>query len=91
MSGSGVELFAVWLKIAPPRAEKSHVAHEPTSPRPRASAAAEPSPAGYDAFVVLGLLAVIVGAATGSLAIALAIFAAPSLAFGAAAFVRSHL
>ena len=47
--------------------------------------------ANYDAFVVFGLVAVIVGAATGSLAIAVAVFAAPALALGGAIFVRSHL
>jgi H+/gluconate symporter-like permease len=45
----------------------------------------------YDAFVVIGLVAVIAGAATGSLAIALAVFAAPALALGGTIFVRSHL
>lgn len=44
----------------------------------------------YDAFVVIGLVAVIVGAATGSLPVALAVFAAPALALGATVFVRSH-
>jgi hypothetical protein len=71
------------------RAEKSHVAHEPIS-RDRVSPAVETS-RHYDAFVVIGLVAVIVGAATGSLPIALAVFAAPTLALGAALFVRSHL
>jgi uncharacterized MAPEG superfamily protein len=66
------------------------VAHEPTSPRHRAPAAADAGQSSYDAFVVIGLVAVIVGAATGSLAIALAVFAAPSLALGAALFARSH-
>ena len=83
-------LFAFWLKIGPIRAEKSHVAHEPADTRHRAPAAAEATPGSYDAFVVIGLVAVIVGAATGSLAVALAIFAAPALALGAAIFVRSH-
>jgi H+/gluconate symporter-like permease len=45
----------------------------------------------HDAFVVFGLVAVIVGAATGSLAIAAAVFAAPALALGGAIFLRSHL
>ena len=49
----------------------------------------EPSPS-YDAFVVIGIVAVIVGAATGSLPIALAVFAAPALALGGSIFVRSH-
>ena len=49
----------------------------------------EPKPS-YDAFVVIGLVAVIVGAATGSLPIALAVFAAPTLALGATIFLRSH-
>jgi len=47
--------------------------------------------ASYDAFVVIGLIAVIVGAATGSLAIALAVFAAPALALGGTIFFRTHL
>lgn len=50
----------------------------------------EPS-SSYDAFVVFGIVAVIIGAATGSLAIALVAFAAPALALGATIFVRSHL
>jgi hypothetical protein len=66
------------------------MAHEPTSPR-RVSPAVETSHASHDAFVVFGLVAVIVGAATGSLAIAAAIFAVPSLALGGAIFLRSHL
>lgn len=52
---------------------------------------AEPVQGGYDAFVVIGLVAVIVGAATGSLPIALAVFAVPALALGGALFARSHL
>jgi hypothetical protein len=67
------------------------VAHEPTSPRHRVATAAEPSRANYDAFVVIGLVAVIIGAATGSLPVALAVFAAPAIALGATVFVRSHL
>jgi hypothetical protein len=68
------------------------VAHEPTSPRHRTPAAvAESGQTSYDAFVVIGLVAVIIGAATGSLPIALAVFAAPTLALSIAAFVRSHL
>jgi hypothetical protein len=67
------------------------VAHEPTSPRHRVATVAEPGQANYDAFVVIGLVAVIVGAATGSLAIALAIFAAPTVALGATLFLRAHL
>jgi hypothetical protein len=47
--------------------------------------------ASYDAFVVLGLVAVIIGAATGSLAIAVAVFAAAALALGGTIFLRSHL
>jgi hypothetical protein len=50
----------------------------------------ETSPS-YDAFVVIGIVAVIVGAATGSLPIALIVFAAPTIALGATLFVRSHL
>jgi hypothetical protein len=64
------------------------VAHEPIS-RDRVSPVVEPSPS-YDAFVVIGIVAVIIGAATGSLAIALAVFAAPALALGATVFLRSH-
>lgn len=45
----------------------------------------------YDAFVVIGIVAVIIGAATGSLPIALAVFAAPTIALGATIFLRSHL
>jgi hypothetical protein len=65
------------------------VAHEPTTPNrvPRVVETGHPS---YDAFVVIGLVAVIIGAATGSLAIALAVFTAPALALGGALFVRSH-
>jgi hypothetical protein len=51
----------------------------------------EGSHGSHDAFVVFGLVAVIVGAATGSLAIAVAVFAAPSLALGGTIFLRSHL
>lgn len=65
------------------------MAHEPTSPAHRV-ATQEPSHTSYDAFVVIGLLAVIVGAETGSLVIALAVFAAPALALGGAIFLRSH-
>jgi hypothetical protein len=65
------------------------VAHEPSS-RDRVTPVVERSPS-YDAFVVIGIVAVIVGAATGSLPIALAVFAAPALALGATIFVRSHL
>ncbi|MBS1878721.1 MAG: hypothetical protein JST31_04355 [Actinobacteria bacterium] len=50
----------------------------------------EGSHASYDAFVVFGLVAVIAGAATGSLAIALAVFAGPALALGGTLFLRSH-
>lgn len=50
----------------------------------------EPGSTSYDALVVIGLVAVIVGAATGSLAIALLVFAAPALALGCTIFVRSH-
>lgn len=49
----------------------------------------EPSPS-YDAFVVFGIVAVIIGAATGSLPVALIVFAAPALVLGAALFVRSR-
>jgi hypothetical protein len=66
------------------------VAHEPTNPTHRVASAPEPSHAYHDAFVVIGLIAVIVGAATGSLAIALLVFLAPAAAFGGALFVRSH-
>lgn len=66
------------------------MAHEPTTPD-RVSPVVESGHANYDAFVVFGLVAVIVGAATGSLAIAVAVFAAPALALGGAIFVRSHL
>lgn len=66
------------------------MAHEPTT-RSRVSPAVETSHASYDAFVVIGLVAVIVGAATGSLAIALAVFAAPALALGGTIFLRSHV
>lgn len=65
------------------------MAHEPTS-RDRVSQSVETSP-NYDAFVVIGIVAVIVGAATGSLPIALAVFAAPTIALGATLFIRSHL
>jgi hypothetical protein len=47
--------------------------------------------ASHDAIVVFGLVAVIVGAATGSLAIAVAVFAAPALALGGAIYLRAHL
>jgi hypothetical protein len=47
--------------------------------------------ASHDAFVVFGLVAVLIGAATGSLAIAAAVFAAPALALTGAIFIRSHL
>ncbi|HEY1855611.1 MAG TPA: hypothetical protein VGG40_13590 [Solirubrobacterales bacterium] len=50
----------------------------------------EPAHASHDAFVVFGIVAVIVGAATGSLAIAVAVFAAPALALGGTLFLRSH-
>jgi hypothetical protein len=66
------------------------VAHEPTTPE-RASPVVETGHASYDAFVVIGLVAVIVGAATGSLAIALVVFAAPALALGGTLFLRTHL
>jgi hypothetical protein len=46
--------------------------------------------ASHDAFVIFGLVAVIAGAATGSLAVAVAVFAAPALALGGAIFLRSH-
>jgi uncharacterized RDD family membrane protein YckC len=65
------------------------VAHEPTS-RDRVSTAVETSPS-YDAFVVIGIVAVIIGAATGSLPVALIVFAVPTLALGATIFARSHL
>ena len=65
------------------------MAHEPTS-RDRVAPAAETSPS-YDAFVVFGIVAVIVGAATGSLPIALLVFAVPALALGTSLFVRSRL
>lgn len=68
----------------------SHMAHEPTSPD-GVSPLLESGHANHDAFVVFGLVAVIVGAATGSLGIALAVFAAPSLALGGTLFLRSHL
>lgn len=64
------------------------MAHEPIS-NDRVSPVVEPSHS-YDAFVVIGIVAVIVGAATGSLPIAVAVFAAPTLALGATLFVRSH-
>jgi H+/gluconate symporter-like permease len=66
------------------------VAHEPTS-REHVSPVVDGENPSYDAFVVIGLVAVIVGAATGSLTIALAVFAAPALALGGTIFVRSHL
>jgi hypothetical protein len=66
------------------------VAHEPTS-RDHVSPVVEPTSPSYDAFVVIGLVSVIVGAATGSLPIALVVFAVPTLAVGAALFARSHL
>ncbi len=65
------------------------MAHEPTS-RDRVSTVVETRPS-YDAFVVIGIVAVIVGAATGSLPIALIVFAVPALALGATIFARSHL
>lgn len=66
------------------------MAHEPAS-REHVSPVVDGANGSYDAFVVIGLVAVIVGAATGSLAIALLVFAAPALALGGAIFVRSHL
>ena len=72
-------------------AEKLHVAHEPVSPHHRTRPAPEPSHAGHDAFVVIGLVAVIAGAATGSLAIALLVFLAPALALGGALYLRDNL
>lgn len=66
------------------------MAHELTS-REHVSPVVETGNASYDAFVVIGLVAVIVGAATGSLAIALLVFAAPALALGGTIFLRSHL
>ena len=66
----------------------SQVAHEPIG-RERVSPVVEPNPS-YDAFVVIGIVAVIIGAATGSLPIALLVFAAAALALGATIFVRSH-
>lgn len=66
-----------------------HVAHVPTHPTHRGPAP-ERDHATHDALVVIGLVAVIAGAATGSLAIALAVFAAPALALGGAFFLRSH-
>jgi hypothetical protein len=66
----------------------SQVAHEPLT-QDRVSPVVEPS-ASYDAFVVIGIVAVIAGAATGSLAVALVVFAAPALALFATHFVRSH-
>jgi hypothetical protein len=65
------------------------VAHEPANPH-RVSPVVEPAHASHDAFVVFGIVAVIVGAATGSLAIAVAVFAAPALALGGTLFLRSH-
>lgn len=65
------------------------MAHEPTS-RDRVSPVVEASPT-YDAFVVFGIVAVIVGAATGSLPVALGVFAVPAIALGATVFLRSHL
>jgi hypothetical protein len=47
--------------------------------------------ASHDAFVVFGIVAVIAGAATGSLAVAAAVFAAPALFLGGTIFLRSHL
>jgi len=64
------------------------VAHEPTS-RDHVTPGVETRPS-YDAFVVIGIVAVITGAATGSLPIALLVFAVPTLALGATLFVRSH-
>lgn len=64
------------------------MAHEQLS-RDHVSPIVEARPS-YDAFVVIGLVAVIVGAATGSLPIALAVFAAAALAIGATVFLRSH-
>ncbi len=66
------------------------VAHVPTHPTHRGQAS-ERSHTTHDAFVVIGLVAVIAGAATGSLAITLAVFAAPALALGGATFLRSRL
>jgi hypothetical protein len=66
------------------------VAHEPVSPHHRVGPVSAPSHAGHDAFVVIGLVAVIAGAATGSLAIALLVFLAPALALGGALYLRSH-
>jgi hypothetical protein len=66
------------------------VAHEPTT-ADRVAPVAETGHVSHDAFVVLGIVAVIVGAAAGSLAVALLVFAAPALALGGAHFVRSHL
>jgi hypothetical protein len=69
----------------------SHVAHEPVSPHHRVRPAPEPSHASYDAFVVIGLVAVIAGAATGSLPVALLVFLAPALALSGAMYLRTHL
>jgi hypothetical protein len=65
------------------------VAHEPASTH-RARPAPEPSHASHDALVVIGIVAVIAGAATGSLPIALVVFAAPALTLGAAIYLRSR-
>jgi hypothetical protein len=80
----------IGLKPRSIRAEMSHVAHEPTSPE-RVTPVVRGTDSSHDAFVVIGLVAVIIGAATGSLAIALAVFAAPALALGGTLFLRSHL
>jgi hypothetical protein len=67
-----------------------HVAHEPISPHHRVSSTPESNHAGHDAFVVIGLIAVIAGAATGSLAVAALVFLAPALALGGALYLRSQ-
>lgn len=66
------------------------MAHEPIAPD-RAAPLVDGPHASHDAFVVFGLVAVLIGAATGSLAIAAAVFAAPALALTGAIFIRSHL
>jgi hypothetical protein len=81
------------FRLKQPRygAEKLHVAHEPVSPHHRARPASAPGHASHDAFVVIGLVAVIAGAAIGSLAVALLVFLAPALALGGAIYLRDHL
>jgi uncharacterized RDD family membrane protein YckC len=66
------------------------MAHEPTRPE-HVSPRVETGHASHDAFVVFGIVAVIVGAATGSLPIAIAVFAAPALALGGTLFLRSRV